>query len=130
MSGYLKRGLNEGIEETMEEGVTDIIKGLTKGVEALGVDVSQGINTLDFGWSAEDFLARYSTAFVGGAIGGAVFEGLMRKDRILGSQTASILDRDLKERIYWYAMMGYGDQMLDEIDRAEQKGVLGNSNLS
>lgn len=74
-SDYLRTGLNEGIEETMEEATTDLIKGLSMGLEALGVDVTKDEGKLDFGFSAQDFLSRYTSAFVGGTIGGMVFEG-------------------------------------------------------
>lgn len=61
----------------MEEGVSDFFKGLTLGLDALGVDVkAKDTDKINFGFSPEDFLNRYATALVGGAIGGAVFEGL------------------------------------------------------
>jgi hypothetical protein len=61
----------------MEEGATDLIKGLTLGLDSLGFDVRQDdANDIDFGYSLEDFLERYATSLVGGMMGGVVFEGL------------------------------------------------------
>lgn len=127
---YIRTGLNEGLEETMEEATTDLIKGLSLGLEALGVDVTKGEDKLDFGFSAQDFLSRYTSAFVGGTIGGMVFEGLNKRDRRWGPQTVSLLDKDLKERLIWLELNGYGDQMRQWVEKQYRKGNLGNENLS
>lgn len=127
---YIRTGLNEGIEETMEEATTDLIKGLSLGLEALGVDVTKGEGKLDFGFSAQDFLSRYTSAFVGGTIGGMVFEGLNKRDRRFGPQTVSILDKDVRERLIWLELNGYGDKMKQWVEREYRKGNLGNKNLS
>ena len=127
---YIRTGLNEGIEETMEEATTDLIKGLSLGLEALGVDVTKEEDKLDFGFSAQDFLSRYTSAFVGGTIGGMVFEGLNKRDRRFGPQTVSLLDKDLKERLIWLELNGYGDKMKQWVEREYRKGNLGNENLS
>lgn len=42
----LGRGLNEGIEEVMEESVTDTYKLFSKGLEALGINVTDKIQIL------------------------------------------------------------------------------------
>ena len=76
---YANHALNEGIEETMEEGVADIFKGITEAAQALGFNVTEdGTEKLDFGWSPQEMMSRYLTSFVGCAMGGAVFEGLTR----------------------------------------------------
>lgn len=46
--GLLARGLSEGTEEVMEEVTTDAIKGVTEGLNALGIPVTEDQN-LDFG---------------------------------------------------------------------------------
>lgn len=129
-SDYLRTGLNEGIEETMEEATTDLIKGLSMGLEALGVDVTKDEGKLDFGFSAQDFLSRYTSAFVGGTIGGMVFEGLKKKDNRFGPKTISILDKDTRERLIWLELNGYGDKMRQWVEKEYRKGNLGNENLS
>ena len=63
----------------MEEAVVDTFKGITEAAQALGFNVTEpGVDKIDFGWSPEEILNRYLTSFVGGAVGGAVFEGLTR----------------------------------------------------
>lgn len=71
----LGRGLNEGIEEVMEEGVTDSYKLFTLGLDKLGFNVTEKNKDLDFKETWADILGRYATAFVGGYIGGMTFEG-------------------------------------------------------
>lgn len=74
---YMVRGLNEGLEEVMEEASTDLIKGITLGADTLGIKVRQDENKeLDFGFTPEDFFSRYIASAVGGFLGGTVFEGL------------------------------------------------------
>lgn len=46
--GLINRGLSEGTEEVMEEITTDLIKGVTEGLNALGIPVFED-NNLDFG---------------------------------------------------------------------------------
>ena len=74
-NAFISRALNEGIEETMEEGMQDSIKALTKGLELIGLNVTEDPDdTLDFGMTPEEMLQRYASSFVGGALGGATFE--------------------------------------------------------
>ena len=74
-AGIFARGLSEGTEETMEEVTTDLIKGVFKGAEALGVDISGEGKKTDFGFSLKDIASRYAMSFGGGFIGGMVFAG-------------------------------------------------------
>jgi hypothetical protein len=55
----------------MEEVSSDIVKSFYSGLNALGI--TDPTKKYDFGMSAEDILSRYTTAFAGGTIGGAVF---------------------------------------------------------
>ena len=75
-SVVVNRMLNEGIEETMEEALGDAVKALALGAEAMGFKVTKDPNAeLNFGFSVKDIMSRYSAAFLGGSIGGAIFEG-------------------------------------------------------
>ena len=74
-AGVFARGLSEGVEETMEEVTTDLIKGIFKGAEALGVDISDEGKKTDFGFSLKDIASRYAMSFGGGFIGGMIFAG-------------------------------------------------------
>lgn len=124
---YLNRALNEGLEETMEEGVTDAMKLVTMGLDALGVRVSKPDQELDFGLTLRDALSRYGSAFIGGALGGAVFEGF---NQFEGGSYDSLLEKSLTERLVWYERNGYGQEVRDRVKRLYKQGKLGNENLS
>ena len=129
---FANHALNEGIEEVMEENVVDLYKGILEGVQALGMDISDDtVDRVDFGWSPEEIMNRYLTSFVGGAIGGAVFEGLTRWENHWKSGGADrLLDKDAKNRIIWYLSNGYGKDLRAALDREYRKGHLGSTSLS
>ena len=70
---FMQSSLSEGVEEVMEEVGIDTLKGITAGMNALGIPVAE--DKLDFGFGIDDITKRYLTSFVGGAFGGAVFHG-------------------------------------------------------
>lgn len=128
---YLNRALNEGLEEVMEEQLLDVLKVTSLGLESLGFNLKDETKEkLDFGLSVEDALQRYLTSFVGGAIGGAVFEGLDRYNtRILNKKTADYAGRGLNGQLI-RAIRNYGsDRVLGELDNLWKAGKLGNKNL-
>jgi hypothetical protein len=45
----LSRSINEGVEELTEEVAQDLIKGLAKALESIGIDCTDGVEKLDFG---------------------------------------------------------------------------------
>lgn len=124
---YLSRMFNEGFEETLEEVGSDLAKGVTLGLNALGINVTEDGKTLDFGLTGRDILSRYTSAFIGGAIGGAVFEGINHWE---GGTYDSLMEKSLAERLLWYERNGYGKEVRDRVDRLYRKGKLGNINLS
>ena len=125
---YLSRAFNEGLEEVMEEGATDLIKGLSLGLDELGFNIKENTaDDVDFGYSMEDFLQRYATAFVGGAFGGAVFEGLTQWNN---RKVKGISKLDIDEQLAWYIRNGYENEINQWIDRWERKGKFGSKNLS
>ena len=126
-SMYLSRAMNEGIEETMEEGLTDVFKAITLGLDSLGVKVTKDDKQLDFGLSLQDAMLRYVSSFIGGAIGGAVFEGFNHWE---GGPYDSLLEKSLVERLTWYERNGYDKEIRERIDNLYRKGKLGNKNLS
>lgn len=121
--------LNEGIEETMEEVAMDSIKGMFKGMNALGI-VDENTQ-LDFGITPEDMMSRYFTSFVGGAIGGAVFSLHNRFDGINNEGLTRIIKQGdgLGELVY-LIREGKLDQVRRELDRLHKNGSLGSTNLS
>lgn len=124
---YLTRAANEGFEETMEEVMMDATKGITLGLDAMGINVTEEGKELDFGLSIRDMASRYMQSFVGGFIGGAVFEGFNHWE---GGTYDSLLEKDLDERLTWYYRNGYGDEVEDRLKRLYKRGKLANPNLS
>lgn len=130
---YLSRAFNEGLEEVMEESVTDLAKAMTLGLQSLGLNIKdKDAAEVDFGFSPEDFLSRYTSSFIGGAIGGAVFEGLTQYDnKVLHKNLRYVSDlEDTDLQLTWYIRNGYGQKLLDIIDNWEKRGKFGTKDLS
>lgn len=121
---------NEGIEETVEEITTDAVKAFYSGLNALGL-ADKGKN-YDFGITPEDMFSRYTTSFVGGAIGGAVFS-LQKKWESRKNPALSDAIKDggdgLKEMIY-LLRSGKEFELRKELDRLYNAGKLASTNLS
>lgn len=131
-AGLFARGLSEGVEETMEEVTTDLIKGVFKGAEALGVDISGENKTTDFGFSLKDIASRYAMSFGGGFIGGMVFAGQNKyakwRDKVfMGIE--EINPSDMEKLVYLIAT-GNRSEIDYYLDKWHKKGALGNTNLA
>jgi thymidine kinase len=128
----LGRGLNEGIEEVMEEGVTDSYKLFTLGLDELGFNVTEKNKDLDFKETWADILGRYATAFVGGYIGGMTFEGFSEWDKLVRNNfKRNTVDRSLvKNLVATISNPETRADLDDAIDEMEKKGLFGNKNLS
>ena len=127
-SDYKGAMLREGLEEVMEETVFDFSKGITEGLKALGVPVSE--TTLDFKWDPKEMFSRYAMSFIGGAIGGGIFNAA--NDFQLRGQSDIIKamdDSDLAKMTYLIAE-GRTQEVRDYITKLYKKGLLGDSNLS
>lgn len=128
----LGRGLNEGIEEVMEESVTDTYKLFSKGLEALGINVTDKNTDLDFKETWADVLGRYATAFIGGTIGGMTFAGFSEWDRLARNKfKPQNIDRNLVTNLV--ATMINPDaksELYRQLNIMEKKGQVGNKNLS
>lgn len=128
---YLNRALNEGIEEVMEENVLDILKVTSLGLESLGFNLKDETKEkIDYGLSVEDALQRYLTSFVGGAIGGAVFEGLDKyQSKVLNKDVSDYAGRGLNGELI-RAIRNYGsEKVLGELKSLWSAGKLGSKNL-
>mgnify|MGYP001784543402 FL=1 len=69
-TGFFGKALGEGIEETSEELVTDMTKGLYELAGSLGMDTG----AKDVGaW--DNMLERYGMSFLGGFLGGGIYYG-------------------------------------------------------
>ena len=131
-AGVIARGLSEGTEETMEEITTDLIKGMFKGAEALGVDISGEDKKTDFGFSLKDIASRYAMSFGGGFIGGMVFAWQNKyakwRDKVfMGIE--EINPSDMEKLVYLIAT-GNRSEIDYYLDKWHKKGVLGNTNLA
>ena len=126
----INRSVNEGVEETMEEVVFDAVKAISAGLNALGVPVSEEGRSLDFGFTLEDTLLRYASSFVGGALGGAVFEGINTWEKFLGPKVVELSDKTSLEQMEYFIITGRTNELLDRAKVLYDKGRLGNKNLS
>ena len=119
----------EGVEETMEEISIDALKGLAKGLEALGAPV--GKDTLDFNWSLEDVIQRYGVSFLGGAFGGAVFHGYNMLDP--NYRAAQLVSKTPEARIAELTHLiseGKKEELIETLLKLHKKGLLGSKDLS
>lgn len=129
---YIHHALNEGIEEVMEEMALDGIKLTALGIEKLGFDVTDETKEkLDFGLTWNDAFQRYSVAFVGGAIGGAVFQGMDDwNTKLLNRDLSNIAGRGVNGELI-RAIRLYGeDRVIKEAERLRNKKVFGDNNLT
>ena len=111
-SDYKGAMLREGLEEVMEETVF----------------VSE--TELDFKWDPKEMFSRYAMSFIGGAIGGGIFNAA--NDFQLRGQSDIIKamdDSDLAKMTYLIAE-GRTQEVRDYITKLYKKGLLGDSNLS
>ena len=125
------KAFNEGVEETMEETTADAVKCLFLGAEALGIPVEERKEKkLDFGYTPQNIITRYGQAFIGGFLGGAVFEGLNRYEHIFGPKVVELASLDAKEQTLYMIASGRANELYDRLDVLYNKGYLGNKNLS
>ena len=132
VAGLVSRGLSEGTEEVMEEVTTDLIKGVTEGLNAIGIPVTKQDRDLDFGWSLKDFATRYGTSFVGGFLGGMIFAGQSRYEQWLNRKRYNLdkINPDDLKRLTYYIANGKRGEIDEYLERWYNKGVLGSKDLS
>lgn len=129
---YIHHALNEGLEEVMEEMALDGIKLVALGIQSLGFDISDETKEkLDFGLTWNDAFQRYSVAFVGGAIGGAVFQGMDDwHTKLLNKDLSNVAGRGANGELI-RAIRLYGeDRVIKEAERLKNKKVFGDTNLT
>lgn len=132
VSQFANRSLNEGLEETAEEIVFDTIKGIFSAIESVsGKKLSDDVyESLNFNWNLEDAISRYTSSFFGGAIGGAIFEGLNQYEMYRSPGMLKFLDLDTRRRLMWLINNDHEKELLDELEFLYKRGLLGNENLS
>lgn len=122
--------LSEGVEEVQEEAVSDLIKVLYKGTEALGLNVTETNDNLDFGFSWNDAAARYGMSFFGGMVGGAMFRGFNKYEKMLHPDQISFEDLDAMDQVTYLIANNRESELYKYFDLWESKGRLGSTNLS
>jgi len=129
----LNRASNEAIEEMMEEAMQDTGKAILNGAQALGFNVTdEKAEDLDFGFSFEDFISRYLTAGIGGFVGGSLFAGLDKWEKIWSPNMRDITSRGISngERIAYILKEGGKENLLNHINKLEKSGTFGSKELS
>lgn len=127
----INRAFNEGVEEMMEEVSTDAVKSLFAGAQVLGIDVKdKNAEKLDFGFDFNSIVTRYGQNFIGGFLGGAVFEGLNQYERLFGPHVVEMTDLTSNEQVMYMIATGRTNELLDRLNILYKKGVLGDANLS
>ncbi len=71
-------------------------------------------------------LERYGMALFGGALGGTLFK---LHDNLLSKSIQSV-DEATKKDLFYLVRNGYKTDLIDAINKAEDKGLLGNTALS
>ena len=129
-SEFIRASISEGVEETMEEAVSDISKVFTEGLNAIGIKVTKPNTELNFGWSLEDIASRYGMAFVGGTIGGALFQANHAwETRSVPDWVKNAESSDLSKLTYLIAQ-GRTKEIKEYYKKLHDEGLLGDQNLS
>lgn len=129
-SEFRQRSIAEGVEEVLEENISDLSKVFTLGLEALGINT--GDQDLDFGYSWNEILSRYAMTFGGGVIGGAIFQGFGKWEKFLHPESAAAAWDNLGdlEKMTYFIANGRKNEIQSYYDKWHQQGRLGSTNLS
>lgn len=112
--GFFGKALGEGLEETSEELVTDIVKQLGEIAGEYGLSEVTNLGAWD------NMKDRYLMSFLGGAIGGGIFS--LKEGNFKSRQASGELLTLLRQ--------GKGQEIRDELKRLHDKGELGSTELS
>lgn len=117
--GFFGKMVGEGLEEVSEEAVSDFAKSTYNWAAEFGYTKKPNVR-LD-AW--KDMSTRYGMSFFGGAVGGAIFQGV---DIVQNSKNPAQLNQELTYLI----RNGRTGELLEELDKLREKGKLGSTNLS
>ena len=125
-NAMVKNAFVEGVEEVTEQMVLDATKGVFDTMSYLGLIKQKG----SFGGFSNAFsregLEEYVANFVGGLLGGAMFEFNRRKIEPWVSGEA--LPPDTKRSVYQLVANGQTEALIEEVKK--QKNKLGNNYIS
>ena len=129
-STLLNRAVNEAVEETMEEFSADAVKAMFIALDSIGIPMNTNNVSLDFDYSMSDVLQRYGMSFVGGFIGGPIFELHNRWEGVLNGDIIKKSGESSMEELVYLIRNGRADEIRDYYSKLYKKGKLGNTNLS
>jgi intein/homing endonuclease len=111
----LGNSLTEGFEEITEEAAQDAIKGMVDFASYMGWTGKEG----SFGgWDnvfSKQGLSRYIETFVGGALGGAVFQGADALDKKVRG-----VPPETEKDIYKAILLGQGKELKEELKKVKK----------
>jgi intein/homing endonuclease len=111
----LGNSLTEGFEEITEEAAQDAIKGMVDFASYMGWTGKEG----SFGgWDnvfSKQGLSRYIETFVGGALGGAVFQGADALDKKVRG-----IPPETEKDIYKAILLGQGKELKEELKKVKK----------
>ena len=115
----LKRSLIEGVEEVTEQGAIDAVKGITDALSYFGV----GNKKASFGgWStvfSQEGLQNYVANFIGGAIGGPMFE--LEHSVISPLISTGKIAPDVQHDIHDFVVAGKAGELRSMIDKEKKR---------
>lgn len=121
-----KNAIVEGVEEVTEQMVLDATKGIVDTMNWLGLTAKQGsFNTIQNVFSGKG-LENYLLNFVGGILGGGLFE--LNRIKIDPLITGKALSPEIENSIIRLVANGHGEEVKQEFDR--MASALGNNELS
>jgi hypothetical protein len=113
-----------------EEAIMDLVKAGTLALNALGVQNTEQGKQLNFGFTPQDFIQRYAMSFLGGAIGGPIFELHNRWDKMLFNKMNDVTPKTDQEELVYLIQQGRDAEIKQYYKKQHEKGLLGNKNLS
>jgi len=121
-----KNSLVEGIEEVTEQMVLDASKGVVDTMSYLGLTKKQGsLGGWNTAFSKEGF-ETYLANFVGGIIGGGMFE--FHRSRIAPWLDPSMVSPDVQKSMYELVAGGHKDELINMINA--KRSMLGNKYIT
>lgn len=114
-----KNSIVEGVEELTEQVVLDTTKGIVDTMSWLGLTKKQGsFGGTDVVFSKMGF-ENYLANFVGGVLGGAMFE--FNRIKIEPFMSNKITEPDTRKQLYELIADGHKDQLLEAIQKQKHK---------
>lgn len=121
-----KNAMIEGVEEVTEQMVLDATKGVVDTMGYLGLTKKKGsLGGWDTAFSKEGF-ENYLANFIGGVIGGGMFE--FHRSKIAPWLDPNMLPPDTKKSIYELVAAGHKEDLIKMVNRERSK--LGNKYIT